>query len=180
MMSNGDSAMAEQVPVDWGKKIVHATPLTGADEPPEWYKKPQGLSVSLNVDLAAEAERIFNALAENGIVQIPLQETFWALRFGMVVDQFGIPWMVNCGREPVWILGTLREATNRNPDSCSAFAVNARIDVNYAGLASDVLCTASRQFAGESEGHFEFFTEGDAFTRFEVDSQRGNIDRFAF
>ena len=107
MLSYADSPMAEQVPADWGKKILHATlglgdqRLTGADVPPEWYKKPQGFSVSLNVSLAAEAERIFNALAENGTVQMPLQETFWALRFGMVVDQFGIPWMVNCGREPV-------------------------------------------------------------------------------
>jgi PhnB protein len=35
-------------------------------------------------------------LAENGTVQMPFQETFWAARFGMVVDQFGIPWMINC------------------------------------------------------------------------------------
>jgi len=35
-------------------------------------------------------------LAENGIVQMPIQQTFWAARFGMLVDQFGIPWMVNC------------------------------------------------------------------------------------
>jgi len=107
MLSYADSPMAEQVPADWGKKILHATlglgdqRLTGADEPPEWYKKPQGFSVALNVGVAAEVERIFNALAEHGVVQVSLQETFWALRFGMVVDQFGIPWMVNCGREPV-------------------------------------------------------------------------------
>jgi PhnB protein len=104
MMTYGDSPMADQVPADWGKKIIHATlalgdqRLTGADEPPEWYKKPQGFSVSLNVGAAAEAERIFHALAENGTVQMPLQETFWALRFGMLVDQFGTPWMVNCGQ----------------------------------------------------------------------------------
>jgi len=48
------------------------------------------------MDDPAEAERIFNALAENGQVNMPLQQTFWALRFGMLVDQFGIPWMVNC------------------------------------------------------------------------------------
>jgi PhnB protein len=104
MMTYGDSPMADQVTSDWGKKIIHATlalgdqRLTGADEPPEWYKKPQGFSVSLNVGAAAEAERIFHALAENGTVQMPLQETFWALRFGMLVDQFGTPWMVNCGQ----------------------------------------------------------------------------------
>jgi PhnB protein len=43
---------------------------------------------------AVEAERIFNALAEEGTVQIPIEETFWALRFGKVV--FGIPWLINC------------------------------------------------------------------------------------
>jgi PhnB protein len=46
----------------------------------------------------AEAERIFEALAENGAVHMPLQETFWAARFGMLVDRFGTPWMINCGK----------------------------------------------------------------------------------
>ena len=45
---------------------------------------------------AAEAERIFSALAEDGTVQLPIAETFWALRFGMVVDRFGVPWLINC------------------------------------------------------------------------------------
>jgi PhnB protein len=45
-----------------------------------------------------QTERIFDALAEGGTVRTPLQETFWALRFGMLVDRFGIPWMINCGR----------------------------------------------------------------------------------
>jgi PhnB protein len=45
---------------------------------------------------AAEAERIVKDLAEGGTVQIPFGETFWALRFGMVVDRFGVPWLVNC------------------------------------------------------------------------------------
>src|SRR5438445_6720 len=45
---------------------------------------------------SAEAERIFKALSENGTVTMPLQQTFWAVRFGMLVDRFGIPWMVNC------------------------------------------------------------------------------------
>ena len=104
LLSYGDSPMAGQAPTDWGKKILHASlavgdqRLTGADEPPELYKKPQGFSLALNIGDPEEAERIFGALAENGTVQVPLQETFWALRFGMLVDQFGIPWMVNCGR----------------------------------------------------------------------------------
>jgi PhnB protein len=52
--------------------------------------------VSLQVPDPAEADRIFNALAEGGKVQMPLAETFWAKRFGMAIDKFGIPWMVNC------------------------------------------------------------------------------------
>ena len=46
--------------------------------------------------ILAEAERIFNALAENGNVKMPIQKTFWASRFGMAVDRFGTPWMINC------------------------------------------------------------------------------------
>ena len=104
MMTYGDSPMAEQTPPDWRKKIIHATfalgdhLLQGADVPTERYQKPQGFSVMLDVGDAAEADRIFNSLAERGTVQMPVQETFWALRFGMVVDQFSTPWMINCGK----------------------------------------------------------------------------------
>ena len=44
----------------------------------------------------AQAERIFNALADGGSVQMPIAETFWAVRFGMVTDRYGTPWMINC------------------------------------------------------------------------------------
>ena len=102
MTTWGDSPMAAQTPPDWGKKIMHATLavgdqlLQGADLPSEQYRKPQGFSLALSPNGAAEAERIFQALAENGSVEMPLQETFWALRFGHLVDQFGTPWMINC------------------------------------------------------------------------------------
>src|SRR3982074_2350494 len=98
MTAYGDSPMADDVPAGWHDKIVHATlrigdsVLTAADVPPDAYRKPQGFSISLTPGTAEEAERIFNALAENGTVEIPLQETFWALRFGMLVDRFGTPW----------------------------------------------------------------------------------------
>jgi PhnB protein len=58
-----------------------------------------GCSVSLNVDSIAEAERIFAALSEDGSVQMPLEATFWAARFGMLVDRFGVSWMVNCEKD---------------------------------------------------------------------------------
>jgi PhnB protein len=104
MMTYGESPAAGQVPAGWRQKIIHATltlgsqRLTGADTLPDHYQRPQGLSVLLNITDAPEAERIFHTLAENGTVQMALQETFWAQRFGMLVDQFGTPWMINCGR----------------------------------------------------------------------------------
>ena len=96
--------LAEQVPAEWRGKVMHATlaigdqELMGVDVPPARYQKPQGFSVTLGITDAVEAERIFRALAQNGTVQVPIQETFWAARFGMLVDQFGIPWMINCGK----------------------------------------------------------------------------------
>lgn len=103
-MTYGESPMAEQTPPQWRNKIMHASlvvgdkVLMGADSPPDRYEEPKGLSVLLGIDDPAEAERVFHALAENGTVQMPIQETFWAARFGMVVDRFGIPWMINCDR----------------------------------------------------------------------------------
>jgi len=104
MQTFGESPMAADTPADWHNRILHArlvaggTALMGSDSPSEHFEQPKGFSVSLQVDRPEEADRIFSALAENGTVQMPIGETFWAARFGMLVDQFGIPWMVNCDR----------------------------------------------------------------------------------
>ena len=105
MLTYEDSPMAEQVPSEWRNKILHASLIVGdkawmmgADAPPEQHEETKGFSVSLGIEDPAEAERIFHALAENGTVRMPIQQTFWTIRFGMLVDQFGIPWMVNCER----------------------------------------------------------------------------------
>ena len=96
------SPMETEVPPEWRGKILHARMqvgtvlLMGGDELPEAYEAPRGFNVTLGIDEPAEAERIFAALAESGTVRMPLQETFWAVRFGMVTDRFGIPWMINC------------------------------------------------------------------------------------
>ena len=94
---------AEQhVPSEWRSKILHARLtvgddiLMGSDAPPDRYEKPKGFSVTLDVDKPADADRMFNALAEKGDVTMPIQKTFWAERFGMLVDRFGTPWMINC------------------------------------------------------------------------------------
>jgi PhnB protein len=68
----------------------------GADSPPGSYQKPTGMNVSLHLKDTAEGERIFKALAENGTMIMPFEKTFWSPGFGMCVDQFGIPWMINC------------------------------------------------------------------------------------
>jgi PhnB protein len=97
----GAPSMGE-VPAGWESKIMHArlsaggTTIMGSDTPPAYYKEPQGMDVTINLNDPQEADRIFNALAENGKVRMPIQKTFWATRFGMLIDRFGIPWMVNC------------------------------------------------------------------------------------
>jgi PhnB protein len=101
-MTHGDSPMSEKVPPEWRKKIMHArmtvgnTVLMGSDAPPDRYEEPKGFSLSVGTKDPAEAERMFNELAAGGKVQMPLQQTFWAAKFGMLVDRFGIPWMINC------------------------------------------------------------------------------------
>ncbi|MCL7715318.1 VOC family protein [Stenotrophomonas mori] len=55
-----------------------------------------GITITVDVESVDDAERIFAALAEGGQVQVPLGETFWARRWGMLVDRYGKPWMVNC------------------------------------------------------------------------------------
>jgi len=103
-MRFGDAPALDWVPADWGDKILHGTlaledqVLTGGDVPPDRYEKPQGFWVLLSVSVAADADRIFATLSDQGAVHLPLAETFWALRFGMVVDRFGTPWMIQCGK----------------------------------------------------------------------------------
>jgi PhnB protein len=102
MLTHEGTPAAEHVPAEWHKKILHAkmniddAVLMASDAPPGRFNQPQGFSVSLQIEDPAEAERKFQALAEGGVVTMPIGQTFWAKRFGMCVDQFGIPWMVNC------------------------------------------------------------------------------------
>jgi PhnB protein len=92
----------QQVPSEWGDKMMHAsmkvgnTILMASDAPPGRYQPAQGFSVSINLTDTVEGERIFKALGEGGTVIMPFQQTFWAKGFGMLVDQFGTPWMINC------------------------------------------------------------------------------------
>jgi PhnB protein len=102
MFTHRETPAAEHVSPEWQDRIMHArlvvgdAVLMGSDSPPEHFEEQKGMSVSLHLDDPAEAERIFHALAEGGDVRMPIQETFWAHRFGMLVDRFGTPWMINC------------------------------------------------------------------------------------
>ena len=87
------------------EKVMHATlrigqtVLMASDGRCEGLKPFQGFSLSIAVRDEATADRVFNALAEGGQVQMPLMKTFWSPRFGMVADRFGVSWMVNMTTE---------------------------------------------------------------------------------
>jgi PhnB protein len=106
MMTHGESPMSQKVSPEWRSKIIHARlvvgdeAIMGSDAPPDHYEVPKGFSVSITVKERAEGERVFNELAKNGKVQMEYQKTFWSVGFGMLVDQYGIPWMVNCEQAP--------------------------------------------------------------------------------
>jgi len=94
--------LANQVPADWSDKVMHGSVtvgdqvLMGGDVAPDRYEEPKGFSMSLHIKRTADAERVFHELAKGGRVVMPLEKTFWAALFGMLVDRFGIPWLINC------------------------------------------------------------------------------------
>ena len=102
-----ESPMADQAPGGDGSTIMHATLqfpdgsiLMGADCPPECATPLGGFSLSVPARDVAEAEALFVGLSEGGTVTMPLEKTFWAERFGMCTDRFGVSWMVNCEMRP--------------------------------------------------------------------------------
>jgi PhnB protein len=98
----GGSPMADQVPAGWQDKVMHGSVtigslvLMGGDVAPDRYEEPKGFSLSVQTSSTADAERIFAELSQDGRIVMPLEKTFWAARFGMLVDRFGIPWLINC------------------------------------------------------------------------------------
>jgi PhnB protein len=105
MLRNEEAPESMPSPPDRKKQIMHARmsigggALMASDAPPDRFHKPQGFAVSLTVGDASEAERRFKALSEGGNVTMPFGKTFFSKGFGMCIDQFGIPWMVNCPLE---------------------------------------------------------------------------------
>jgi PhnB protein len=103
MIPFGDTPSGEHVPPELRGKIMHARlvldnqVLMGSDSHPmNPYEGVKGCSIAIQADTPEEAERVFAALSENGTVLMPMGETFWAVRFGMLTDQFGVPWLINC------------------------------------------------------------------------------------
>src|SRR5690349_3923678 len=100
-MTYGESPAAAETAPEHKERLIHirmsirGQTLMGSDAHGGRYEKPQGTWISLNVDSPAEGERIFKGLSENGSTVMPFQKTFWAEGFGMCVDRFGTPWMVN-------------------------------------------------------------------------------------
>lgn len=86
------------------EKIMHitlpvgkGTVLMGSDMAGEWEKsfnQGNNFSISIDAESKKEAENLFTALSENGQVIMPMNDTFWGSYFGMLIDQFGIQWMV--------------------------------------------------------------------------------------
>jgi PhnB protein len=102
-----NSPMASQVPSEWGSKIMHGSitlggvTICGADSPPAGvFETPRGFRILLEGEDPADIERLYNALAENATIEMPLQRTFWSLSFGVLTDQFGIPWTLSCAQMP--------------------------------------------------------------------------------
>jgi len=102
MITHAGTPAEAHTPPEWLNKIMHArlsvgnSLSVGSDSTHAHYQKPPGALVNIGLDDPAEAERIFHTLSEGGTVGMPIQQTFWAARFGMLVDRFGILWMVNC------------------------------------------------------------------------------------
>jgi PhnB protein len=101
-MTYGESPMAAETPPEMADKIMHIQfsagdiVFMGADAPSDRFQKPQGFYVNLQFKDIAEADRVYEVLAESGTVEMPIQETFWAARWAMLTDRFGTPWMINC------------------------------------------------------------------------------------
>lgn len=106
MMSWAEAPFADQVAPEIHDGIMHACltfgdhALLGTDATAQHpYQAVAGACVVINIAQPGSAERIFQALADGGRVDMPMEETFWARRFGMVTDRYGVPWMINCGKE---------------------------------------------------------------------------------
>jgi PhnB protein len=106
LLTWGASPISGMVPAEWREKICHAaldlgtSVLAGVDPPPADYVRPGGFQILLEMEDIAKAEEVFKALGEDGTVTLPLQQTFWAERFGVLIDKFGVQWEIQSQANP--------------------------------------------------------------------------------
>lgn len=104
MMTQAESPIGAQASPENANRIMHACitfeggVLMAADAMAgQPYEGMNGFSIAVHYPTAAEANRVFDTLADGGKVVMPFQKTFWSEGFGMLVDRFGAPWMLNVG-----------------------------------------------------------------------------------
>ena len=104
---NRDLPSAADVAPEMQDKVMHAhldadgVVLMASDVPGAQYTTPTPMvQVHIEAGTDGRAEEIFTALAEGATVFMPIQQTFWSSRFGMLKDKFGVPWMISSGQSP--------------------------------------------------------------------------------
>jgi PhnB protein len=100
VMTQGEMPGAKDVPPEVAKKVLHArlelgeTAIMASDVPPEHFEPMRSAYLSLSVASSTEADRIYALLSDGGEIFMPIDETFFAFRFGMLRDKFGTSWMI--------------------------------------------------------------------------------------
>ena len=86
--------------IQYASMNVGETQLMASDVPPDRFQPMRSVYLSLTVDSAGEAERIWALLSDGGQIFMPMEETFFAVRFGQLRDKFGTSWMILCPKSP--------------------------------------------------------------------------------
>ena len=102
-MSRWKDAPAEMgLPAELGSRVMNANfkspgvSFMAADAQPTTQYGMGRISLAIGTSDVAEAQRVWDALAKDGEVEMPMEETFWAAKFGMLTDKYGVDWMINC------------------------------------------------------------------------------------
>jgi PhnB protein len=100
MMRHGEAPDQSQVRPEWKHAVLHAritigdAEISAADVPPDRFQPMRSAYLSLSVDSTQDAERIYALLSDGGQIFMPMEETFFAVRFAMLRDKFGTSWML--------------------------------------------------------------------------------------
>jgi PhnB protein len=108
MLSRFSDAPERQpgLPECFDQKVMHVslqigdTTMMASDGRCDGQATFEGFSLSITVPDEAEADRVFSALSDGGLVTMPLEKTFWSPKFGMVQDRFGVAWMISVTHKP--------------------------------------------------------------------------------